>query len=123
MPRCCWGFLAGIEGTPLQKITKRPIWRTTKHDPSSVKRKRVAKDFRAEEVIRLMENEEFCAWCDKNLSDDSLDENEDERDRVAESRWKCCCQNFIFAAYSQLPTVLNNLELSYMERVVTSLSE
>ena len=36
-----------------------------KHDPSGVKRKRVAKDFSAEEVIRLMEDKEFGAWCEK----------------------------------------------------------
>ena len=83
MPHCCWLFQAGIVGTPLQKITKRPIWRTTKHDPSGVKNKRVAKDFPAEEVItiRLMEDEEFSVWCDKNLSDDSLDEDDDEGDK------------------------------------------
>ena len=52
MPCCCWLFQAGIVGTPLQKITKRPIWRTTKNDPSGVKNKRVTKDFSAEEVIR-----------------------------------------------------------------------
>ena len=80
MPSCCRGFLAGIVGTPLQKITKRPIWRTTKHDPSGVKNERVTKDFSAEEVIRLMENEEISVWCDKNLSDDSLDEHNDEGD-------------------------------------------
>ena len=39
-----------------------------KHDPSGVKRKRVAKDFNAEEVvIRLMEDKEFSAWCEKKL--------------------------------------------------------
>ena len=27
-----------------------------------------------------MENEEFSVWCDKNLSDDSLDEDDDEGD-------------------------------------------
>ena len=27
-----------------------------------------------------MEDEEFSAWCDKNLSDDSLDEYGDEKD-------------------------------------------
>ena len=56
----------------------------TKHDPSGVKKKRVAKDFSAEEVTRLMEDEEFSAGCDKNLSDDSLDEDDDEGD---ESQW------------------------------------
>ena len=38
------------------------------------------KDFSAEEVIRLMKDEEFSVWCDKNLSDDSLDEDDDEGD-------------------------------------------
>ena len=73
MPRCCWLFQAGIVGIPLQKITKRPVWRKTKHDPSGVKIKRVAKDFSAEEVVRLVEDEEVSVWCYKNLSDDSLD--------------------------------------------------
>ena len=59
MPHCCWLFLAGIVGTPLQNITKRLIWQTTKHDPSVVKIKRVTKDFSAEEVTRSMEDEEF----------------------------------------------------------------
>ena len=65
MPHCCWGFLAGIVGTPLQKITKPPKWWAMKHDLCGVKRKQVAKDFSAEEVIRLMEDEEFSAWCEK----------------------------------------------------------
>ena len=58
------------------------------HGPSDVKRKRVAKDFSAfvtqdaGEVIRLMEDEEFSARCDKNLSDDSLDEDDDEGDEL-----------------------------------------
>ena len=82
MPRCCWLFQADIVGTPLQTITKRPIWRTTKHDPSGVKNKRVAKDFNAEDVIRLMEDEEFSVWCDKNLPDDSLDEDVDGGDEL-----------------------------------------
>ena len=43
---------------------------------SSVKNKRVDRDFGAEEVIRLVEDEEFSVWCDKNLSDDSLDEDD-----------------------------------------------
>ena len=77
VPRCCWLFLAGIVSNPLQKI-KHPIWRMMKHDPSSVKNKQIAKDFRAEEVIRLMKDEEFGVWCDKNLSDDSLDEDDNE---------------------------------------------
>ena len=47
---------------------------------SSVKNKRVAGNFSAEEVIRLVEDEEFSVWCDKNLSDDSLDEDDDEGD-------------------------------------------
>ena len=47
---------------------------------SSMKNKRVARDFRGEEVIRLVEDEEFSVWCDKNLSDDSLDESDDEGD-------------------------------------------
>ena len=47
---------------------------------SSVKNKRVDRDFSAEEVIRLVEDEEFSVWCDKNLSDDSLDEDNDEGD-------------------------------------------
>ena len=47
---------------------------------SSVKNKRVDRDFSAEEVIRLVENEEFSVWCDKNFSDDSLDEDDDEGD-------------------------------------------
>ena len=40
------------------------------------------KDFTAfvtqdvEDVIRLMEDEEFSAWCDKNLSDGSLDKDD-----------------------------------------------
>ena len=76
-PHCCWGFLAVIVGTPVQKVTKRPKWWMMNHDPSGVKRKRVAKDFSAfvtqdaEEVIRLMEDEEVSAWCNKNFSDDS----------------------------------------------------
>ena len=78
VPRCCWGFLAGIVGTPLQKITKRPKWRTRKNDPSGVKRKRVAKDFSVEEVIRLMEDEEFSAWCKTNLSDESPYDDDNE---------------------------------------------
>ena len=82
MPRCCLLFQADIVGTPLQKITKRPIWRTTKHDPSGVKNKRVVKDFSAEDIIRLMEDEEFSVWCDKNLSDDSLDEDDDDGDEL-----------------------------------------
>ena len=48
---------------------------------SSVRYKRVDRDFSAEEVIRLVEDEEFSVRCDKNLSDDSLDEDEDEGDR------------------------------------------
>ena len=44
---------------------------------SSVKNKRVDRDFIAEEVIRLVEDEEFTVWCDKNLSDDLLDEDDD----------------------------------------------
>ena len=47
---------------------------------SSVRNKRVDRDFSAEEVIRLVEDEEFSDWCDKNLSDDSLDEDDDEGD-------------------------------------------
>ena len=49
------------------------------------KRERVAKNFSAfvtqdaDEVMRLMEDEEFWAWCDKNLSDDSLDKYEGEK--------------------------------------------
>ena len=39
-----------------------------------MKNKQVDRDFGAEEVIRLVEDEEFNVWCDKNLSDDSLDE-------------------------------------------------
>ena len=34
---------------------------------SSVKNKRVDRDFSAEEVIRLVEDEEFSVWCDKNF--------------------------------------------------------
>ena len=51
---------------------------------SSEKRKQVGKDFSAfvtqdaAQAISLMEDEEFSAWCDKNLSDDSLDEDDDE---------------------------------------------
>ena len=56
MPHCCWGFLAVVVGTPLQKITKRPKWQVMKQDPSGVKRKRVAKDFCAKEVTMLMEH-------------------------------------------------------------------
>ena len=82
VPRYCWLFQAGIVGTPLQTITKWTIWRTTKHDPSGVKNKWVAKDFNAEDVIRLMEDEEFSVWCDKNLSDDSLDEYVDDGDEL-----------------------------------------
>ena len=58
------------------------------HHPSSVKKKRVVKDFSAfiaqyaEEAIRLMEDEECSAWCDGNLSDDSLDEDDDEGDEL-----------------------------------------
>ena len=66
----CWLFQAGIVGIPLQKI-KRPIWQTTKHDPSSLEKKRVVKDFSAEEVIKLMEDEKVSAWCDKKLPDHS----------------------------------------------------
>ena len=66
MPRCCWGFQAGIVVTPLQKLTKRPKWRTMKHDPSGVKRKRVANDFSAEKVMRLMEDEKCSDWCKRN---------------------------------------------------------
>ena len=40
------------------------------------------RDFSAEEVIRLVEDEEFSVWCDKNLSDDSLDEDDDEREEL-----------------------------------------
>ena len=47
---------------------------------SSAKNKRVDRDFSAEGVIRLVEDEEFSVWCDKNLSDDSLDEDDHERD-------------------------------------------
>ena len=47
---------------------------------SRVKNKRVARDFSDAEVIRLVEDEEFSVWCDKNLSDDSLDEDDDEGD-------------------------------------------
>ena len=54
----------------------------TKHDPSGVKNKRVAKDFIAEDIIRLMEDEEFSVWCDKSLSDDSLDEDVDDGDKL-----------------------------------------
>ena len=39
--------------------------------------KRVAKDFSAEEVIRLVEDKEFSVWYDKNLADDSLDEDDE----------------------------------------------
>ena len=46
---------------------------------SSVKNKRVDRDFSAEEVIRLVEDEEFSVWY-KNLSDDSLDEDDNEGD-------------------------------------------
>ena len=49
---------------------------------SSVKNKRVDRDFSAEEVIRLVEDEEFSVWYDKNLSDDSLDEDDDEGDEL-----------------------------------------
>ena len=48
---------------------------------SSVKNKRVDRDFSAEEVIRLAEDEEFSVWCDKNLSDDSLDDEGDGSQR------------------------------------------
>ena len=51
---------------------------------SSVKNKRVDRDFSAEEVIKLVEDEEFSVWCDKNLSDDSLDEDDDEGDGLQE---------------------------------------
>ena len=47
MSHCCWGFLAVIVGTPLQKITKRPKWQMMNHGPNGVKRKQVAKDFSA----------------------------------------------------------------------------
>ena len=47
---------------------------------SNVKNKRVDRDFSAEEVIRLVEDAEFSVWCDKNLSDDSLDEDNNEGD-------------------------------------------
>ena len=47
---------------------------------SNVKNIRVARDFSAEEVIRLVEDEEFSIWCDKNLSDGSLDEGDNEGD-------------------------------------------
>ena len=79
MPRCYRLFLAGIVDTPLKKITKQPIWRATKYDPSGVKKKRVVKDFSAEEVIRLMEGGEFSAWYDKNLLDDSFDEDDESQ--------------------------------------------
>ena len=47
-----------------------------------MKNKRVAKDFNAEDVIRLMEDEEFSVWCDKNLSGDSLDEDVNDGDEL-----------------------------------------
>ena len=47
---------------------------------SSVKNKRVDRDFSADEVIRLVEDEEFSVWCDKNLLVDSLDQDDDEGD-------------------------------------------
>ena len=53
-----------------------------KHDPSGVKNKRVAKDFNTEDIIRLMEDEEFSVWCDKNLSGDSPDEDVDDGDEL-----------------------------------------
>ena len=48
---------------------------------SSVKNKQVGRDFSAEEAIGLVEDEEFSVWWDKNLLDDSLDEDDDEGDR------------------------------------------
>ena len=84
MPHCCWGFLA-VVGAPLQKITKQPKVQTMDQCPSGVKRKQIVNDLvtqDAEEVIRMMEDEEFSAWCNKNLSDDSLDEHEDEGDEL-----------------------------------------
>ena len=74
---------------------------------SSVKNKRVARDFSAEEVIKLVEDEEFSVWCDKNLSDDFLDEGDDEGDESQRGGEQVV--DIYFTAYSQHPTVLNKL--------------
>ena len=34
-----------------------------------------------------MDGEEFSAWCDKNLSEDSLDEDDDEGDESQRVGW------------------------------------
>ena len=64
---------------PSAENNKAPMDREARSQ-SSVKNKRVDRDFSAEEAIRLVEDEEFSVWCDKNLSDDSLDEDDDEGD-------------------------------------------
>ena len=71
-----------------------------------------------------MEDEEFSAWCDKNWSDDSLDEHDDEGDEShTESGDVADNMSFLFTAHSKLPIVLNKLRLSEMERAFIFLSE
>ena len=86
---------------------------------SSVKHKRVDRDFGAEEVIKLVEDEEFSVRCDKNLSDDSLDEGDGLQ------RWGGHVVDKI--SYLQLnhnfPLCSIHSELSQAERVFIFLSE
>ena len=108
---CCRLFLAGIVGTPLQKIIKRPKWRTTKHDPSGVKRKRVAKDFNAEEVIRLVEDKEFSACFEKTSQMTHLTKRTMKRTIRREGVGMLLTIFHIYSLFT-ISIVLNKLELS-----------
>ena len=89
---------------------------TADDEPQSQRceRKRFAKEFSAfvtqdaEEAIRWMEDEEFSAWCDKILSDDSLAEDDDEGGESQTGVGDVADK----ISYLQLPTVLHNSELS-----------
>ena len=115
----------GIVGTPLQKTTKRPKWLTMKQDPSGVKRKRVAKDFNAEEVvIRLMEDKEFSAWCEKktcqmtHLTKMTMKETS-RRQGVGMLLTKCYIYSLFTASHcDKLRTIINGKSAHFPFKIV-----
>ena len=133
VPHCSLGFLAAIVGASLQKKTppKWPKWWTMNYySPSGVKRKWVAKDFSAfitqytEEVIRLVEDEEFSVWCDKNLLEDSLDEDDDDGDELQRGggdvvdKISCTANSQLLIVLNKLSTIINGKSVHFPFRKV-----
>ena len=70
-----------------------------------------------------MEDEEFSVWCDKNLSDDSLDEDDDEGDGSQGGGGHVADKISYLQLNHNFPLYYTNSELSQAERVFIFLSE